>query len=223
MSAKRPGGLTAICVIAIILGCLSTCGTLYGYAGAAFTPMMQSWQQQQMNAGGFGASPQFDEMQRAQQEMTAEMQRFTLPGLALSTLGALIGLALLIGASLALSGKPVARGLLVMFGVGIAFEVLHAAAGVWLQIQTQELVQRYMGRMMSMSQTPGSPPPPAEIDTIMSATMGASMAIGICFAVGWALAKITYYGWSIAYLRKPEVRAHLSGDQASAGAAGLVA
>jgi hypothetical protein len=222
MAAKRPGGLTAICVIAIILGCLSTCGTLYGYAGAAAGPMMQSWQQQLQQQGG--GAPGFDEMQQAQTEMMEALRPYTWVGLGFSTIGMLVALALLIGAALVLAGKPIGGTIVVpLFGVAIAYEVLQAAAQVWMQIQTQEVVGRYMSRIMSMSQTGTAPPP--ELDSMMSGIMGASMIVGICFAVGWALAKITYYGWSIAYLRKPEVRAHLGGgsDQASAGAAGLVA
>jgi hypothetical protein len=219
MAGKRPGGLTAVCVVAIVLSCLTTCATCWGYIGSAAAPALQQWQQDQMGQMGAG-SPEFDRIQQIQAEMLAEQQWLMIPAMVVNTVGMVIALVLLVAAGMTLSGRSLGLKLMTpALLVAIGFEVLSAAFGVWVQIRTTEVTERYMARIMEASRVPGQPAPPPAVDALMNSTVGAAMVMGICLAAGWALAKIVYYGWSFAYLRKPEVQTLFATGQAS-GVAG---
>lgn len=207
MAAQRPGGVIAICVIAIILGCLSSCSGLMACGGVAMQGQVEQMQQASMAGMPPEAGAQMEQMQAAQRELMEEQKRFLPITLGSAILGGLLALLILVAAALALSGRELGRKLLVvLFGVGIGFEVLRTAAEVWVQYEMKDIMDRYMSRIMSMS-GPGHAPPPEDFTGIMSGVMSASVAFGMCLLVGWAAAKVVYYGISIGYLRKSEVRA----------------
>lgn len=206
MAAQRPGGVIAIGVVAIILGCLSSCAGVMACGGVAMQGQME--QMQQASMAGMPPNVQLDQMQAAQREMMEEQSKYQPITLGSAILGGLLALAILVAAAMALSGREIGRKLLVaLFGAGMAFEVVRTGAEVWVQYQMKDIMDRYMSRVMTMSVQPGQPPMPQEFEGMMSGVMGAGVAIGMCLLVGWAAAKVVYYGISIGYLRKSEVRA----------------
>ena len=144
----RPGGLTAICVIAIVLGGLGLASSLMTLASLAARPWLQ-----QTIAGSMPPqrSQKLRDAQLAMQEQIETVNRryetlnwgFGLANLAVSA-------ALLAGGIMALRRRPKARKFLIaVLAVTILVEVLRAVVHVVMQLAMMPVIAESMSRMMA--------------------------------------------------------------------------
>lgn len=195
----RPGGLTAICVIGLCLAVLGlfSCGT--GCLGLVFQSAIQGFtaQMQQGVPGG----------QELQEEIAALQARWMPLSTANLVLNAVASGLLLAGSILGLKMSPRTSQI---FIPGLICGILQAVAYVGLTAVMQQEMQAVMAKQMTQMMQQGPNPAAPGAAAMTSGIMKMSSAIGIAVAVAWALALIVYYGTSIWYLRRKDVRALFS-------------
>ena len=145
--ARRPGGLTAVCVIAIVLGGLGLLGSLVTMASlAAGSRLQQAFTMSPQGPGRDG----FAEVQRTmQQRIQAVTDRYWWPnaGFALVNVGLAAGM--LAGGIMALNRTPRARTLLItVFAVALLFEISRTIVQVFMQWEMAAVMSDLLPRMM---------------------------------------------------------------------------
>ena len=204
MSSQRPGQLTAIAIVGIVLGILGTCGGLWGVAGALLQgPMQEAMREQQEKMfAGSGIPAEQLESQRGFQQQIEELNAKWVPFTATHQTLNLIASAILLAAAIMLL-RTSARAPTV-FVIAVAANVFVDLVGTILGIIVQQDMQEAMQGMMAdmAAQQPGAP----GADRMFEGIMQASSWLGICFGGAWLLVKIGYYVWGLVYLRKPEVK-----------------
>jgi hypothetical protein len=200
-----PGGLTAVCVISIVLGALGLGGSLFSLVCIVGQSTLQNVfkenafkmpRQPGMPDGPFQAQ---EEMQKKIEEMTRRYQGINI-GVVLLNL--VISAGLLVGGIMGLKMVPKARVWLVtVLAAAILFEIIAAVIAIFIQIEMASFMSGSMSKIIS-SMPKGGPQGGNAIETFGKIFM----FVGIAFSVGWALAKIIFYGFSVLYLRRPNIR-----------------
>lgn len=189
-STRRPGGLTAIAVIALILGILGLLGATLGIAGQIFSKQLAD-----LTKGSQQGTSK--EMQELQAEMQAVMDDFRVANIADSVIQFPISLALLIGGIKVLGLKSGGRSLLALAcGAALIFEIARGILAGVIQFRTMQVMNEGMDRVASSK---GG----EQFVTIMQA----SMFVGLGCAAIMVVAKLVFYALSLMYLKKQEVRA----------------
>lgn len=207
MSSQRPGQLTAIAILAIVLGILGSCGGLWGIGGALLQGSLQQAQEGWMESSGMPAEQL--EAQRAMQERIEEIQRKWLPFTVTHQSLNLLASALLLAAGvMLLRTNARAPGVFLgAVGANVFVDLAGGILGVVVQQDTQEVMQQMMADIAA-----GSPEAPGA-DRMFEGVMQASAWLGVCMAGGWLLLKVAYYVWGVVYLRKPEVKRLFAGEE----------
>ena len=203
-SGRRSGGLTAICVIAIILGGLGLASSMMGLCAMAAKPWMN-------NAFIMPEQPgKVDKVRDAQLEMQEKVEevtdRYIGFNLCFLLLNVLIGSSLLTGGILALKLNPTGSRLLIAaFTTAIVFEILRAVLQTFMQIEMAEVMYDSMSRMMQA--TPSrSGAVPAEATAVTAVFMKIGVYVGLAFTLAFALAKVIFYAIGTRYLQRPNIR-----------------
>jgi len=201
---QRPGGLTAVCAIAIALGALGLCSSLLGLLSLAVQPSLQkafTMPQQPGMPEGF-VKAQAD-MQKKIQDVGLRYWGFNV---GISLLNLAIGACLLVGGIMALKMHPKAGSLLIaVFAAGIVFEIAAGVVTVIMQLDMAKVMSEAMPQMMMAAGPKGAPG--AEQGAALMATFTKVGAyVGMAISLGWALAKMVFYGVSACYLRRPNIR-----------------
>ncbi len=198
---SRPGGLTAVCVIAGVLGLLGFCGVLVGGANLVFGQKMQQ-------AFAFNQPPKLQEAQtKMNASINAVTQRYFAVSLSLLVFQAILCGLLAYGGFRCLSLNPGARNLLLIgCGVGPIFLIARFISFVIMQLEIMPIMQTYFETTITASAGPGNSPQQ------MGAEFGASMAkasiiAGMVFNAGWSLTQLIFFGFAFRYLKKPAVAA----------------
>lgn len=201
MERKRPGGVLAVALLAIGLGSLGGCVGLWSLAGAAMQGRLQETQQRILEQGA-AANPQLQaqlDAQRELQEVTSAWMPFTVTHQALNLIASTV---LLVVGILLLRWHPLApMAFLVAGAANAVVDLAGAVLGVLVQRDTSEV----MRRMMS-SAAATDPASAQEMGRMFDGIMQASAWVSMCFAGGWVLLKLVYYGWGAVYLRRPDPR-----------------
>lgn len=194
----RPGGLTAICVIAIVLGVMG-CGSsvlkgVNAFAGKYFQDMVSS----------MGGQPN-NEMAKAQQEMNEAIwevnNRYTIPTLVLAAAQFFVGIAIVVGGIRTLGLKAAGRKLLLMACCFILlYEIAQFIMMLFQTMQMMPIMEVHMSRMMEA--TPGNNPSAQEFGKTMAKF---SLIGGMIFQGGWLLIKFVFFGIAIWYLGRPRI------------------
>ena len=206
-AAKRPGWLTAMCVISIVLGSLGIIGGLSGVVGLAMQSRTQQINSMFMPPGPAGG-PQA-KMKELQEEMQQAIQpvikRWNPFSYVLILFRLVQGGMLVAGGIMTIGLKPTGRSLLTaVLLVSIPIDLAQAALQAVIQHQTMAVVGSFMPRMMEASAPPGKPLPAGVSN--MTTTMMNVAAIGmIVFTVVWVGVKIGFYISSALYLRRPAI------------------
>ncbi len=195
---QRPIGLTVICVLAIVLGCLGILATIV--TGVQLTV----GQQLQQSFRSPGAPNQ--EIEEIQQEMQSKIQdvtrRFFVPHVILQVVKFALCIAMIYAAvrtlNLHASGR---RQLAWVFAFLIAFEIVQLTVFVLLQLQMRPIMAEYMPKLMKVPD--GANAPPAEFGQLIAS---ATIIFGLIVHAVWSLAKIIYYGVARRYLRKVKIQ-----------------
>jgi hypothetical protein len=203
LAGYRPGGLTAVCIIAIILGVMGvfTAGT--SGLVALFGGQIQQWQTNMGTAGGPA------EMRDLQEEMNAKtsaiMNRFRVVNVTLALFHFLLAGALLYGGVQALKLRERGRKMLWRAcAVAIVFEFVRAVPHTLMQLENMALMEDYFPRLMEAS-APGTQGEQIAAFGKMMARF--SIIMGWVFFFGWMFMKLAYYSVTLRYVAKPEIRA----------------
>jgi len=198
-AARRPGVLTAVCVIAILVGLLGVLSGISKLFNALFGARMQ-----QMFAG-FGAVNA--EMREAQERMyatlTAAMEPFLIPNLILAVAQLLLCGVLVYGAAKTLKLQEQGRRILATTAaLLLLFEVGQGVVQGLMQMRMMPVMERHMSDVMQA--TPGAAPGAGKLGQALGRV---SIVAGLVFQIAWMLIKLGYYGFTVRYLRRDRVRA----------------
>ena len=193
---RRPGGLTLVCVIAIVLGALGLLGALMGMASLAIGSAVQDAFTMRQQPG------MADEVVDAQIEMQESVQavtdRYWGFHLGFSLVHLVVAGGLLAGGIVALRLSPSGRRFLITaFVVAILFELSRAVFQGIVQIDMWAGISDSMSRMAEIPTKNGGPS-----GAFLAAVMNASVLVGIGFTACFVLAKVIFYGVGARYLSR---------------------
>ena len=204
----RPGGLTAVCVIALVLaafGMFTMLGACFNIVAqpyiADFTKSMQTAMPRPPGPAGQQFQAQIDAQDQMMEEMSAMYQKHMVLLIAQYLLHFAVMVLLTIGAIRSLSGKPSGqRWIVIAMTALIVFALFRLYPQMVIQGETQEITMRYMNRIMQM--TPGAGGAPAAMSLSI---MNMSTAFGMAIGAFWVLLLLGYAGTSIWYVYQPQV------------------
>ncbi|HTN76533.1 MAG TPA: hypothetical protein VL096_14840 [Pirellulaceae bacterium] len=192
----RPGGVTVVSILAIVLGVMGLFGVCAGGVGLAAGSFMQGM----LTAPAGGANPvqkiQFD----LNKELLAINERY-MPLHVVMLIGLLVVASwLLVGGIQALRMKSGGRSLLLYaFFATILFELLRTGATAFLQLATLPIYDELARRT-------GDELGPNMGSAKSMVSMMYGMAIfGMVMVFVWGTAKVVLYGFCAKYLAKPEI------------------
>lgn len=203
-SRRRPGGLNAICVIAIILGGLGLAASMFGLCAMAAKPWMNNAFIMQQQSGE--ADTMRDAQLLAQEKAEEVTSRYAGFNLGFFLLNVVIGGSLLTGGILALKLNPKGIQLLIIaFTTAIVFEILRAVLQTFMQLEMAEVVPDSMSRMMQAT-APRRGSGAAEGAAVAAVFMKICVYVGLAFTLAFALAKVIFYAIGTRYLQRPNIR-----------------
>lgn len=204
---KRPGALTAICVIAIVLGAMAILGSLGGLVSLATQPMIEKMAARQQ-AGQPAQAVELN--QKFQKAVQAVYNRHKGLIVGINAVNLAFGLSLLIGGILAIRLSPKSRAFLaVVFTSAIIFEIVAASILVPTQLEVGKITTEWMPRIMEASIPPGQPQNAQvarQVAQAGAAIAKASVFVGIAVTAGFALAKVIFYCIAVCYLGRENIR-----------------
>jgi hypothetical protein len=195
----RPGGVKALCVIAIVLGSLGLAGVILGAAGHLSPPRLRppipEPKLADLNA----------EWERRIQDLHREAQPLYWGFLPFSTAASVL---LLMGGILGLKGRR--RALLgAALGGSLGVDAVAAVLGILVTNQTVDAMDWYAREAAAVTTLPSG----------MSAARAATLWAALVLAGGWLLLKSVFYAWGLFWLRRPAVRAFFEGTATSSAPA----
>lgn len=205
----RPTSVTVIAIVAIVLGALSTCCGLSAGFSLVMNDRLQAMNHQLAGVGHRADDPVVSEQRAMQAELTTFQHRWAPFSGSVVVLQLFIAILSILAGALTLSGKSVGRVmLLVMFGAGTLFEIARTTGETLMQFQMTDVMQRYMGRVMTASQH--GRPPVQGLEQTMGAVVGGATVAGIVMMLLWALVKIAYYVTGLFVMQRADVRRYFS-------------
>lgn len=196
----RPKGLTAICIIGIILAGLGfisvSGGLLWWIAGNRFFETMS-----QLGS----LNPQQAQLQETMMHEVVELQQRWAPfTIALTILQAVLVVLLLVAA---IKGLRMRKGAGRLLATTMAFAILLELARIYpnymLQQGSQEINTRYQNTLM---QTGGNAPRARAAFTVMKQAQQVTMVVTYLIMGSWVIAKLGYYGTALWYVNRKDVR-----------------
>lgn len=188
---SRPAGLWIVGIMAIVLGGLGCCGGTFQLVSVALQDAIIEAVEQ---AGGDAPGQEFQrEVNRRSLEIARSWRVPTIASLVANMLGSLL---LLLAAILLFTWNP--NAVMVFMGAA-AFSILVDTASAGLGIAIQQETMAAMQQAASEIGTGGN-------DRLMGGIVRASGNLGLCWAIGWLVAKLSFYVGSVLYLRKETVR-----------------
>ena len=204
---RRPSGLTAVCVISIIVGALGVLGALQTLGAAAFQGAMQKSFSMPSQPG---MSKDFAKVQKAQEEMQREIQAVSHKYLPFTCTAAVVNMAisvcLLVGGIMLMKMNPKVRTFMIaVFAVGIVYVMINSVIVVFVQLDMGAVMARVMPQMMVAAGPKGEPG--AEQGAAFMATAAKiGIYIGIAITLAWALFNLIFYAVGARYLSRPNIR-----------------
>ncbi len=197
----RPGGLTAVCVIALCLGILGLFGATMQCLGAVLQSVILDFAQN-LQPGGL-PGPQFQQQLQMQQEIMAVQSRWLPFTIGLTVLNAIASVSLIVASSLGFCLNPRTNQ---WFVPTLICAIVYSLLNVVLQAGMQHEMQAVMSKQMAQMMQQGGVPPPPGAAPVMSNAMKMGSAIGMAFVGGWALLQIVFYATALWYLLQQDVR-----------------
>jgi hypothetical protein len=197
----RPGWLTALCVMCIVIGVLGLMNGIVGFFGTLFA---EHFQQMFTPTGASGLPPEMKEVQdQFQAESLAVQAKFFAFSLSAAVLRVAVAAALLVGGTQCLGLKETGRQVLMLAcGAAIVFEIGHAVLQSLVNMEMMTAVNGFLERFLqTMPQRNG--PPPEFFINIMKGWLIAVFVMQ--YLIG--LAKIAFYLWCVVFLQRQAIRA----------------
>jgi hypothetical protein len=202
VSGGRPGWLTALCVLAIVLGALGLMNSLMGTAGLLAGQHLQKAIRAQPSPGM--SQEMQDAQNKMQDEMYAVQRKYWWPIAIALLLRTGVALLLLLGGIRALGMSEGGRQLLlVAFGVALPFELVHAILQTIIMLENMTAMHGFAEALSNEMPKDGPPQLENFIETVMQGTLIASLV----FMYLWTLLKCGLYLWGLLYLRRDRIKA----------------
>jgi hypothetical protein len=200
---RRPGGLTAICVIAMIFGGLGAVSSMFSLGNLVMRSYLKSAFDVRQQPG---MSKEFVEAQRDMQKKTDAVTDRYLGFFWVSTpVNLFLGTSLFIGGILVLQFKPKGRTFLAaVFVATILFEIARTPVHVYMQREVVTVMSNSMPRMMNA--IPAKDGSNAAVAEGMATMMKVGTLAMIVFMVAFGLAKVIFYAIGVRYLGRPQIR-----------------
>lgn len=191
----RPGGLTAVCILAIVLGALGLLTGLSAIVISAVQGPLQNLVNQMQPDGD-------DEAAQLQRQMSDESRQFAerhfVRNIVLAVVRLVVAGGLLAGGVLAFRLRPVGRKVLLFaFVAGIGFELCQ----IWPMIEAAQLTQKIMGAQQFRGLEDGNENAQAQMRVMMKAI--AAMQVAMLAAM--VLTKMSFYGFGWWYVTRPRI------------------
>jgi hypothetical protein len=203
-TGRRPGWLTTLCVLCIVLGALGLFNSLFGAFGLVVGRQFQQFVMKSQSQTP-GVPP---EMQEAQEKMQTEMfaiQEKYLWALAGGLVFRFVASALLlIGGIGALGLKPWGRQVLIAgCAVAAPFVMLDAILQSLISMENMTVMNSFMERIIQTSPANA----PEKMEGFIRGMFGFIKIASIAVVGLIALAKIALYTFGLVYLNKPHIKA----------------
>ncbi|HET6884110.1 MAG TPA: hypothetical protein VFI31_28405 [Pirellulales bacterium] len=199
----RPGGLTALCILAIVLGALGVLMAVVTVAGTFLQdPMQRALSKWQENGD--------EEATRAQQQLNDETRAFAeahkVRNIVFSILKLLVAGGLLTGGILTLRLRPHGRKILL---IALASAIVFEIAQIWPAVEAIPFTQRAMELSMEVQQkqVQGKGQNADDAAAMMRVMAKAITAMQLMVIAGMFLAKTGFYAFGLWYLTRPHVAA----------------
>jgi hypothetical protein len=195
---QRPGGLTAVCIIAIVLGVLGLCGSVLGVASVAFQGKLQALMKQQQELAPKVRNNALKQQMEIQNKVSEATQKVANRHLGVTSvflaLNLLLSAGLLAGGIATLKLSPKGRQFLMgVFLAAIVFEILRSILTVFTQLD--------MVAELSAIRNVGGP---ADMPlTLAKAGIVGGLVLGLVLVLGM----VVFYAIGASYLRRPKVLA----------------
>ncbi|MFO8072972.1 MAG: hypothetical protein R6V85_13950 [Polyangia bacterium] len=205
---RRPGALTFLLVMALVLGSFGVIGSVVGLVQGTKS------RQETVDEATAGASlfGQIGERQlRAMREMAADTYDAIEPyrpwNLALSALNLALSALLIAGAALAFKGRERGRSALAWTAAAhLLFEPLRAALAVVIAGAQNEVISEHMPAIQAAASDTAPPLLGPQPDEIVGGAAKVGTAVGIGVSVALACAMLGFYVWMTLYLRGERAR-----------------
>lgn len=210
---KKPGWLTAFCIIAIVLGSLGVIVGLFGTVSSAFGEGLQrgvnNMQQQPPGAQG-------EAVKEMQEKTIALSRKWKLVTTAMAVLNLIVSGTLLFGGITALQLKPSGRSILfAAFVLCAVYEVVQAVPTYLIQRETLTLTEETFDKAFTaerQKQGGRNAAQAKQVQQTVQATMKAALYAAMCFGFAFVLVEVVLYVAGALYLRRPQIVALYQGS-----------
>jgi hypothetical protein len=204
----RPGWLTAVCVIAIVIGILGFFNGVFGLIGAIFGEALQS----AISPTAGSVPPGMEKIQTEfQDQMNAVQKEFFVALLSSAVLRTIIALLLLVGGVMCLNLKEQGRQLLVLgFVLALLFEIGNTVLNSLVNMEVMTAVNAYVEALAEELPATGGPPP-----QMLIGIMKGSIIFGFVIQYLIVLIKLGFYAFGLIYLQRQAIRALFANSAAA--------
>lgn len=206
---RRPGGLTAICVIALVVGILSVFSGLSQFVNLLVGQKLQA-AVMQVQAGNGEAAQQAQ--QETQAKMAAIARKYAVYHWACATTQSILAWIMIVGAVLSLRLKSAGRKLLLIALVAsLLFEPAKAVLTAAVTKQSAPVIIASMKAAAQNSAPPGSRQA-EDINQMMGGLSQLIVAMQWAMLIGMTALWCIFYLVGVWYLTKPAVKALFAPD-----------
>ena len=207
---RRPGWLTAVCVIAIVIGILGAFNGVFGLIGAVFGQQLQS----AVSPAAGSVPPGMEKIQTEfQDQMNAVQKEFFVALLSSAVLRTIIAVLLLVGGVMGLNLKEQGRQLLVLgFAIALLFEIGNTVLNSLVNMEVMTAFNAYVEALAEELPAGGGGPPPQMLMGIMKG----SIIFGFVVQYLIVLIKMGFYAFGLIYLSRQAIKALFANSAATA-------
>lgn len=199
MDRKRPNGLLAIAIVAILLGSLGTCGGIFSIGTQLMQSQIRELSRELAAMSSMGNEAILQQQVAMQERVEALSDEWRPAILTHQILNLIASFVLLFGAIGLLRWKPSAPTAFAAAAIAsIAVDIGGGIVSILFQQATAAIMQDYAAGLTAA--TPGSP-------RTFGAMMDASGSVGMVTGFLWVIVKLGFYSGALVYVRKPDVRA----------------
>jgi hypothetical protein len=195
----RPGWLSIVCVLCIVLGALGLVNSVFGAFGMVVGPRFQQFMAAQPKPG----MP--DDLKEAQEKMQADIYKIQAKYIWPLGISMLLRLGvctvLLVGGIRCLNMvEPGRRLLIIACSIALVFDLLQAIFQMVITVENMTVVNEFMETMANRTGNA-----PKELEVIMKTVSSVIRFFSLGLICVIALAKIGFYIFSVLYLQKPHI------------------
>jgi hypothetical protein len=202
-ASRKPGWLTALCVICIVLGALGLMNALFGAVGAAAGPSMQAMFQPRATPGVPSDIQQAQD--QFQDDVAGVQKKHFFPLVASIAFRFIAAVLLLVGGLLCLSLKEQGRKILIFAcALALLFELTNSIVQSFMMLDMMTAMNSFAEKLQSSMPQADAPP---GLNRMVGWWMRAVMVFQFILIYLFSLAKAAVYLFGVIYLQKQHIKA----------------